>query len=194
MNTGNCSDSSKEPNRQVEDKLKQLEHDLDRKPHGELPAAVSSQDLIKAASPTLVKDDLYYFSGIALMAFAVLVFFQHVRVGTGFIQALGLGAGGFGLLMLPLLVGIGLIVYNRKNKIGYAVISVTSALILYTVLASLIMTFSPISFLGLIIMLAPLAVGGALFVKGMGGPKGIEYRLRKQGLLKSVIESEHQPK
>ena len=153
-----------------------------------MPASVRSQDLIKPVSPTPIKDDLYYFGGIALIFFSVLVFFQHIRLGTGFIQALGLGSGGFGLLILPLLIGIGLIVYNKKNKMGYAIISVTSALIFFTVLSSLIMTFAPVSLLGLIIMLAPLAMGGAFVVKGMGGVKGLEYTMREQGLLKSQIK------
>ncbi len=151
---------------------------------------VSSKELIKVPDAVPFKDDLYYFSGLALIGFSVLVFFQHVHVGTGFLQALGMGAGGFGLLLIPLLIGIGLIVYNTKNKIGYAIVSVTCALILYTVLASLIMTFTPVSLLGLIIMLVPLAVGGAFVVKGMGGPKGIEYKLRQKGLIKARIGSD----
>ena len=46
----------------------------------------------------------------------------------------------------------------------------------------------------MIIMLAPLAVGGAFIVRGMGGPKGIEYKLREQGLIKSEIKAINQPK
>ncbi len=194
MDNCNRADGGSEPNKQVEDKLKQLEQDLKNKSCVDLPASVSSQDLMNIPNTAPLKDDLYYFSGIALIGFALLIFFQHVHVGTGLLQALGLGAGGFGLLVMPLLLGIGLIVYNKKNKIGYAILSVTCALILWSVLASLIMTFTPISFLGLIIMLLPLAVGGALFVKGLGGPKGIEYRLRKQGLLKTPIGSEQKSK
>jgi len=194
MNTGNCSDDSGQPNKKIEEKLNELEHDLDRKSGAELPASVSSQDLIKPVSLTPVKDDLYYFSGIALIFFAVLVFFQHIRLGTGLIQALGIGTGGFGLLILPLLIGIGLIVYNQKNKIGYAIVAITSALIFFAVLSSLIMTFAPISLLGLIVLLAPLAVGSAFVVKGMGGVKGVEYHMRAQGLLKSEIKPDQTSK
>lgn len=181
-------------NKEVEKKLLDLESDLNKKSNMELPMSVSSQELIKTNSPTTIKDDLYYFSGLALIGFAVLVFFQHVHVGTGFLQALGMGAGGFGLLLIPMLVGIGLIVYNTKNKIGYWIVSITCALVFYSVLSALIMTFTPVSLLGLIIMLVPLAIGGAFVIKGMGGPKGIEYKLREQGLIKSDMEAQGKDK
>jgi hypothetical protein len=189
MDSGNYSEGAQGPNKDVEKKLKELEQDISRTPHPhmDLPMSVSSQELITTSNSTTLKDDLYYFSGLALIGFAVLVFFQHVHVGTGLFQALGLGAGGFAILLIPLLIGIGLIVYNTKNKIGYGIVSVTCALIFYTVLSSLIMTFTPVSLLGLIIMLLPLAVGGAFVVKGMGGPKGIEDKLREQGIIKSRI-------
>ncbi len=189
MSTGNCSDNSKKPNKSVEDKLAELELGIDSQAHHDLPAPVSSQDLMKTASSEPLKNDLYYFGGIALMLLSVLIFFQHVHLGTGIMQAFGMGGGGLGLLLIPLLAGIGLIIYNKENKIGYAVVSVTCALVLFAVLSSLVMTFPSVSLLGIIIMLAPLTIGAAFFVKGMGGPKGIEYSLRKQGLINSEIQS-----
>jgi len=38
--------------------------------------------------------------------------------------------------------------------------------------------------LGLIMMLLPFAVGGVLLLRGLGGPKGVKERLRKEGLIK----------
>lgn len=187
MSNDKCCSGHGQPDDQTEKKLLEMEHSLQEKPTSALPAPVASQDLLKIQNnaPTL-KDDLYYFSGIALMAFGLLILFQHIRVGTGFLQALGLSGQGFGLLLLPLLLGIGLIVYNPKNKLGYFVLSLTCAIIFYAVLSSLIMSFPPLSLLALIIILVPLAVGGAFVVKGLGGPKGIEDNMRKQGLVKKV--------
>jgi len=188
MNNDKCCGGQQQPDDKVEKKLAELEQSLPpltaRSPLQVAP--VASKDLLQVdnKAPTL-KDDFYYFSGIGLIVFGLLIFFQHIRVGTGLFQALGLTGGGFGLLMLPLLLGIGMIVYNSKNKLGYLIISVTCAIIFYGVLASLIMTFPSVSLLGLIFMLAPLAAGGAFVVRGLGGPKGVEYHLRKQGLLKS---------
>ncbi len=190
MDNVNCSGSSNGPDNEVENKLNELEQEISKIPHIDLPMSVSSQELIKVSDATTLKNDLFYFSGLTLIGFSVLVFFQHVRVGTGLFQVLGIGTGGFCLLLLPLLIGIGLIVYNRKNKIGYGIVSITCALIFYTVLSSLIMSFTPVSLLGLLIMLLPLVVGGSFLVKGLGGPKGIEDKLRQQGIIKARIGSE----
>lgn len=190
MDNGNSSESSKDSDREIENKLNEFEQEISKTAHVDLPMSVSSQELIKIPESTSLKEDLFYFSGLALIGFSVLVFFKHVRVGTGLFQILGIGTGGFCLLLLPLLIGIALIVYNRKNKIGYGIVSITCALIFYTVLSSLFMTFTPVSLLGLVIMLLPLVVGGAFLVRGMGGPKGIEDKLRQQGIIKASVGSE----
>ena len=143
MNKDSCCGGHELPDKKTEAKLEELENSITIKKSSQLPAFVASQELIKVASPTPLKDDLYYFGGIGLVAFALITLFQHIRVGTGMLQALGLSGQGFGLLMLPLLVGIGLIVYNPKNKLGYLVLSLTCAIIFYAVLAGLIMTFPP---------------------------------------------------
>jgi hypothetical protein len=113
-----------------------------------------------------------------------LMLFNHVRVGTGFFQMLGIGGGGFGLLMIPLLVGIGWAFYDSKSKWGWTVMAFSVGLIFFSILSSLVMSFPGISLLGLIMMLAPLAFGGALLLKSMGGPKGVEQKLREERLIK----------
>jgi len=186
MNNDKCCGGHGQPDDKTEKKLLELEHSLQEKPASPPPAPVASQDLLKVERPVpTLKDDLYYFSGIALLAFGILTLFQHIRIGTGLLQVLGLSGQGFGFLLLPLLLGIGLIVYNPRNKVGYLVISIACALIFYALLASLIMSFPPMSLLALIFMIAPLGAGLAFIIKGMGGPAGIEYRLRKQGLVKT---------
>lgn len=178
----------------IEKRLTEMEADIKYPSQDQrFPVSLPTGDLLKHShSMSSMKEDLYYFAGLALIGFSVLVFFQHVHVGTGLLQALGMGTGGFGLLIIPLLVGIGMIVYNSKNKIGYVIVSITCALIFYAVLASLIVTFSPVSLLGLITMLAPLAIGAAFMIKGLGGPAAIEQRLINKGIIKGCksIESE----
>jgi hypothetical protein len=188
MNNDKCCSGHSQPDDKIEKKLLELEDSLQTESAKALPMPVSSQDLLKV-NPQIpsLKDDMFYFSGIALLAFGILALFQHIRVGTGLFQALGMTGQGFGFLILPLLLGIGLIVYNPRNKLGYLVLSIGCAFIFYSVLASLIMSFPPMSLLALIFMFLPLAVGGAFIVKGMGGPAGIEYRLRKQGLIKASL-------
>lgn len=131
-----------------------------------------------------IKSDLYYLSGLAFIGMGLLLFFNHIKVGTGLFSMLGMGGGGFGFLILPLLIGIGWVLYDSKNRIGWAIIAASCALILFSVISALIMTFPTTSLLGLIMMLMPFAVGGTLLLKAAGGPEGVRQKLKTEGYIK----------
>jgi hypothetical protein len=141
-----------------------------------VPARESSPELIvnRNNQTPIIKNELCYFSGIGLILTGVLMFFNHVRLGSGFLAMFGFGGGGFGLLLIPLMIGIGWIIYNSKSKIGWLVTAASGAVIFFAVLSSLIMTFPQMSLLGLVLMLLPFAAGVALVLKGMGGPKSLQ--------------------
>jgi len=126
-----------------------------------------------------VQNDLQYFGGIALILTGLFMFFNHVKVGTGIMGMFGLTGGGFGLLFLPLMFGIGWLIYDSKNKIPWIITAASCAVVIFSVLSSITMQFPMLSFLGLMLMLLPFAAGGALLLKGMGGPKAIEQKLKK---------------
>lgn len=129
-----------------------------------------------------VQNDLMYFGGIALILTGLFMFFNHVKVGSPFLGMLGgwgAGGAGIGLLFLPLMVGIGWLIYDSKNKIAWILTAASCAIAIFSVLSSITMQFPTLSFLGLIMMLLPFAAGGALLLKGMGGPKGIEQKIKK---------------
>ncbi len=168
--------------KEIEQKLIELESTVvnEEKSHV-APVPVSTSITTEQSS---VKSDTYYFLGLALIIAGILMFFQHIRVGSSFFAALGMGSGGFGLLLIPLIVGIGWIIYAPKSRVGWVILSASCAIVFFAALSSLIMTFPAVSLFGLIIMLLPLAAGGALLLKGMGGPKGVEEKLRSEKLIK----------
>lgn len=127
---------------------------------------------------TTVKSDLCYFGGLGLIGCGILMLFQHVTVGSGFMGLLGMGSGGFGLLLIPLLVGIGWMFYDSKSRAGWMITAGSCALIFFAVISSLKMNFPNLSLLSTVMMLLPFAFGGALLLKGMGGPKGVEEALK----------------
>lgn len=127
-----------------------------------------------------VQNDLQYFGGIALILTGLFMFFNHVKVGTGFMSMLGIGGGGFGLLFVPLMLGIGWLIYDAKSKIAWGITAASCAVVVFSVLSSITMNFPQLSFLGLMLMLLPFAAGGALLLKGMGGPKAIEQKFNKK--------------
>lgn len=128
---------------------------------------------------TSVQSDLCYFGGIGLILTGLFMLFNHVRVGTGMLAALGMGSTGFGFVLLPLMIGIGWLIYDAKNKLAWMLTAGSCALIFFSILNSMIMSFPTMTLLGTIMMLAPLAVGGALLLKGIGGPKALEDKLKK---------------
>lgn len=129
-----------------------------------------------------VQNDLMYFGGIALILTGLFMFFNHVKVASpffGVLGGMGGGGGGVGLLFLPLMAGIGWLIYDSKSKPAWILTAASCAIVIFSVLSSITMQFPALSFLGLIMMLLPFAAGGALLLKGMGGPKGIEQKIKK---------------
>src|SRR5262249_29248459 len=128
------------------------------------------------------KSDLHYFGGIGLLCFGLFMLFQHVRVSSGY----GWGWYGFypgahiGYMLVPLLVGIGMIVYNSKNVWGWLISAVSVFMLVFTIISGLSISFYPISMIDLIIMLLPFSIGGAFVIKGMGGAKGVDEAIKKQ--------------
>lgn len=144
----------------------------------------TSSDLLSLERKQLpaqpVQNDLQYFGGIALILTGLFMFFNHVKVGSGMMGLLGLGGGGIGLVFLPLMVGIGWLIYDSKSKIAWLLTAASCAIAIFSVLSSVTMIFPQLSFLGMILMLLPFAAGGALLLKGMGGPKAIEQKFNKK--------------
>jgi hypothetical protein len=171
---------------QIERKLIELETSVANESQKSVtdPKQPGHQLLETPETATNVKSDLYYFAGLGLVLTGILMMFNHIRLGTGFFAMLGMGGQGFGLLLIPLLVGIGWIFYDSKSKGGYAVLALTIGLIIFGCLSSLVMTFPSMTLLGIIMMLLPLALGGALLVKSAGGPAGIKQKMRDDNLLK----------
>ncbi len=152
--------------------------------HLTTPNQTTSSDLVslnkkKDLPQPSVQNDLQYFGGIALILTGLFMFFNHVRVGTGMMGMFGLTGGGFGLLFIPLMVGIGWLIYDSKNKFAWLITAASCAVVIFSVLSSISMQFPTLTFLGLMLMLLPFAAGGALLLKGMGGPKAIEQKLKK---------------
>lgn len=154
------------PEEKIENKLKELESSLQEK------SASTQENNAKSDIGSVGNDDFeadtYLTIGFASLLLAVLLFFHHVHVGTvAMASFFGWGQAGFGFTIIPLLAGIGLLLYDYKKRIGWVITSASCALIIFAVLSQLVMTFTPTSLLGLTIMLLPLAIGAALIAKGI---------------------------
>jgi hypothetical protein len=127
-----------------------------------------------------VKSDGLCFAGLASIFCGLMLVFQHVRVGSGLLAMLGVGSGGFALLFLPLMVGIGMMFYDYRNKWAWVVTTLSCVLLIFAFLATLTVTFPGVSMMSLIVMFLPFALGAAFLVKGVGGAKGVEGIIKAQ--------------
>jgi hypothetical protein len=116
-----------------------------------------------------------FFVGIALAAIGFLLLFSHVRVHSSYWSFLGIGGGSsFGVTLIPLLLGIGILFVNGKSTIGW-LLAVGGLLVIFTgILVNLNIHFSGTSLMNTLIMLACIAAGFGLIVKGLRPhkPKG----------------------
>lgn len=131
----------------------------------------------RSAAP-LNKSDGYYFGGFALLILGMIMVAMHVKVGSGFLAMLMGGSGGLALFLLPLLAGIGMMIYNYKNKWGSIITGGSCALMLLAILFTLNFNFPTLTLMQTVMMFLPFAIGSAFVVKGMGGPEGIKDAVR----------------
>ncbi len=125
------------------------------------------------------KSDLCYFGGLLSIGLGLVILFNTVRVSSPVFSIFGMGSGGFGLLLIPLMIGFGWLIYDSKAKMAWLLTAASCVLMVLSILGSLIMYIPSLPLMTMIMILFPLALGGALLVKGAGGPKAIAQEMKK---------------
>lgn len=162
------------PEDEIQKKLVELElsiKDEDAKRH--LPAASESGKELSASNSALSTEeasmtaDLFQIGGWACVVFGLVMFFSHIvvtTVGQGLFWGMPT-AGAMGFLVVPLLVGIGMLFYNYKSRLAQMVTVGSLAAIGLIVINGLRLQFQNMMLLDFVIMGAPISLGCALLVK-----------------------------
>ena len=90
--------------------------------------------------------------GLVMIAVGVYMVFDRVTVHTSFWRFAGGPGASFGLTMLPLLIGVGVLFFNGTSKLGWFLAVAGVALILVGVLMNLDIYFRPTSLWATIVM------------------------------------------
>jgi hypothetical protein len=106
-------------------------------------------------------------AGLAMMAVGIYIVFDHVTVHTSFWRFFGSPGTSFGLTLLPLLVGVGLLFFDGGSIIGWLLTGGGVLLILAGVFMNLDVYFRPTSLWNTIFMFGLIAGGLGLFAKGL---------------------------
>jgi len=105
--------------------------------------------------------------GLIMMAVGVYMVFDHVTVHTSFWRFVGSPGTSFGVTMLPLLIGIGVLFFNGRSVLGWFLTAAGIALLLVGILMNLDIYFRPTSLWATILMFGLIAGGLGVFARGL---------------------------
>jgi hypothetical protein len=111
-----------------------------------------------------------FFIGVLIAAIGFYLLFSHVQVHSSYWNFFGYGGGygrSFGLSLIPLLFGIGILFVNAKSVLGWFLAVGGLLFILAGILINLDIQFTGTSLMNALIMLAMIAAGLGLIVKGL---------------------------
>jgi hypothetical protein len=106
-----------------------------------------------------------FFAGLAMAAGGGYLLMNQVTVSSGLWQLWGYNA--FGISLIPLLIGIGLLFFDGSSKLGWILTLLGALVILLGILANLTIFFRPTSLFNTIIILVLLAGGLGLIAKSL---------------------------
>jgi hypothetical protein len=113
---------------------------------------------------------LTFFGGIIVLLVGLYVIFQNTTISTGFTLTRVLGfTPNFGLVLLPLLIGIIVLFFNERSILGWLLIIVGILIIVVGILMGLRIYFRPVSLFEGILMFGMTAAGIGLTLKGLFG-------------------------
>ncbi|MFN8579940.1 MAG: hypothetical protein U0163_03045 [Gemmatimonadaceae bacterium] len=102
-----------------------------------------------------------FLAGLAMLAGGGYLLLAHVTVSSG--AWLFYGFNAFGLSLLPLLIGVGMLFFNGKSVIGWLLTFVGATIIFAGILMNMSIYFRPTSLFDTLMMLVLIA-GGLGFI------------------------------
>lgn len=110
--------------------------------------------------------------GLVMMIGGGYLFFDSIRVSSGFHFGYGLYRyGGFqltsGMILIPMIFGIGIVFYNAKNFLGWILFIGSLAAMTFGVLRSIRFSFAAMSAFDLILILVLFIGGIGLFLSSL---------------------------
>jgi len=106
-----------------------------------------------------------FLFGLAMAAGGGYLLMNQVTVSSGLWQLWGYNA--FGISLIPLLIGVGLLFFNGRSVAGWILTTLGALVILLGILTNLTIFFRPTSLFNTLIILVLLAGGLGLIAKSL---------------------------
>ena len=117
-----------------------------------------------------------FLAGLAMMAVGIYMVFERVTVHTSFWRFFGSAQSSFGVTLLPLLIGVGILAGNGRSILGWLLAAGGVVFILVGVLMNLDIYFQPTSLWATLVMFGLIAAGLGLFAKSLRPHRGSATR------------------
>jgi hypothetical protein len=119
----------------------------------------------------------WFLGGLAMLAVGVYLLFQQVDVHGGYWRWGGWGSGNsFGLTLVPLLIGVGILFYDSSSKVGWIVGGLGLLIIIAGIVANLEIHFRRTSLFNTLLILVLIAGGIGVIIRSFrpagGAPPG----------------------
>ena len=114
-----------------------------------------------------------FFVGLAMAVGGAYLLTQRVTVASGFWSFFG--GHTFGLSLLPLVVGAGVLFYDGKSRLGWTLTACGTLIVFLGILTNLRVYFEPTSLFDTLLMLLLLAGGIGLVARSLA-PQGMESK------------------
>jgi hypothetical protein len=105
--------------------------------------------------------------GLLMIGIGVYIVFDHITVHTSFWRFFNGPGTSFGITLLPLLGGIGVLFFNGRSVLGWVLTVAGIALILVGVLMNMDIYFRPTSLWATILMFGLIVAGLGVFARGL---------------------------
>jgi hypothetical protein len=107
-----------------------------------------------------------FFLGLIMAAVGAYLLLTHVQVHTSFFRFGGL-ANSFGITLIPMLFGVGMLFFNGKSIIGWVLTAGGFLFILVGILANMDIYFQRTSLFNTLVMLILLVGGLGLILRSL---------------------------
>ncbi len=112
-----------------------------------------------------------FLFGLGMTVAGGFLFVNHIQVGHSYRFGYFFGQNTHGLILLPLIVGIGFMFFNSKSIVGWALTGGGSLIIFLSVITSLRLSFPRTSLYNLLVMLVLLVGGIGLVLRSLRAAK-----------------------
>ena len=106
-----------------------------------------------------------FFTGLALAAGGGYLLLNQVTVTSGYWQLFGYN--GFGISLIPLIIGIAMLFFDGRSKLGWLLTAGGALVIVLGIITNLTIFFRPTSLFNTLIILALLASGLGLIARSV---------------------------